>query len=186
VEAAVDDHLVAIGAGKPRALLAMLALSEGSPVSSEALIDGLWGETPTATAPKMMQVYVSQLRKVLGGSGNGAEIVTRGRAGLAARALALWRGPPLDEVVSEPFGPARDPLEAVRLAALDLAIESHRTRPRPRATPVAKPSRRPRPRTESTTIAGRVARVRGGRVTGPLGRRGRSRAREGTAPTRCA
>jgi DNA-binding SARP family transcriptional activator len=30
VEAAVDDHAVAIGAGKPRALLAMLALSEGS------------------------------------------------------------------------------------------------------------------------------------------------------------
>jgi hypothetical protein len=67
VEAAVDDHPVAIGAGKPRALLAMLALSEGSPVSSEALIDGLWGETPPATAPKMVQVYVSQLRKVIGG-----------------------------------------------------------------------------------------------------------------------
>ena len=36
VEASVDDHPVAIGAGKPRALLAMLALSEGSAVSSES------------------------------------------------------------------------------------------------------------------------------------------------------
>ena len=114
MQAAIDDHPVAIGAGKPRALLAMLALSEGSPVSSEVLIDGLWGEAPPATAPKMAQVYVSQLRKVLGGSGNGAEKVTRARGyelrlgegeldvrrferllaqGSPRAALALWRGP---------------------------------------------------------------------------------------------
>ena len=59
VEASVDEREVAIGAGKPRALLAMLALSEGSPVSAERLIDGLWGEEPPATATKMVQVYVS-------------------------------------------------------------------------------------------------------------------------------
>ena len=35
VEASVDDQPVAIGAGKPRALLAMLALNEGTPVSAE-------------------------------------------------------------------------------------------------------------------------------------------------------
>ena len=78
VEASVDDRPVAIGAGKPRALLAMLALNEGTAVSSEQLIDGLWGEAPPATAPKMVQIYVSQLRKALKGCGNGAEIVTRG------------------------------------------------------------------------------------------------------------
>ena len=60
--------------------LAMLALNEGSPVSAERLIDGLWENEPPATAPKMVQVYVSQLRKALAGSGNGAEIVTRGRS----------------------------------------------------------------------------------------------------------
>ena len=64
------------------------------------------------------------LRKVLGGSGNGAEIVTRGRGyelrlgegeldvrrferllaqGSPREALALWRGPPFDDVASEPF-----------------------------------------------------------------------------------
>ena len=42
VEASDGDHPVAIGAGKPRALLAMLALSEGTPISAEQLIDGLW------------------------------------------------------------------------------------------------------------------------------------------------
>ena len=56
----------------------MLALNEGTAVSSEALIDGLWGEAPPATAPKMVQIYVSQLRKAFKSSDNGAEIVTRG------------------------------------------------------------------------------------------------------------
>ena len=66
-------------AGKPRALLAMLALNAGSTVSTERLIDGLWGEQPPATATKLVQVYVSQLRKALAAGGDGAEIVTRGR-----------------------------------------------------------------------------------------------------------
>ena len=78
----------------------------------------------------MVQVYVSQLRKALAGSGNGAEIVTRGRGyelrlgsgdldvrrferlvaeGAPREALALWRGPPLDDVAGEPFAAARDP-----------------------------------------------------------------------------
>jgi WD40 repeat protein/DNA-binding SARP family transcriptional activator len=145
VEASVDEREVAIGAGKPRALLAMLALNEGSPVSAERLIDGLWGEEPPATAPKMVQVYVSQLRKALAGSGNGAEIVTRGRSyelrlgsgdldvrrferlvaeGAPRAALALWRGPPLDDVAGEPFAALEiRRLEELRLAAIELAIE---------------------------------------------------------------
>ncbi len=79
VETRVGDRAVPIGAGKPRALLAMLALREGSAVSADRLIDGLWGETPPASAPKMLQGYVSQLRKSLAANGDGAEILTRGR-----------------------------------------------------------------------------------------------------------
>src|SRR5215210_1757233 len=141
VEASVDDRPVVIGAGKPRALLAMLALSEGSPVSSERLIDGLWGEQPPATAPKMVQVYVSQLRKAMAGSGDGAQIVKRGRGyelrladgdvgarrfervvadGAPRDALALWRGPPLDDVSSEPFAALEiRRLEELRAAAVE-------------------------------------------------------------------
>src|SRR3954468_4630578 len=80
VEASNGDQAVAIGAGKPRAVLAMLALSEGTPISADQLIDGLWGETPPASAPKMVQGYVSHLRKAFAAAGNGAEIVTRGRS----------------------------------------------------------------------------------------------------------
>ena len=145
IEATVDDQPVAIGAGKPRALLAMLALSEGTAVSSEALIDGLWGEAPPATANKMVQVYVSQLRKALRASGNGAAIVTRGHGyelrlgdgevdahrferlvadGAPREALALWRGPALDDVAAEPFASLEiRRLEELRLDAIELALQ---------------------------------------------------------------
>src|SRR3954469_20907087 len=124
VEASVDGHPVAIGPGKPRALFAMLALSAGSPVAAERLVDGLWGEEPPATAGKMVQVYISQLRKALAASENDAEIVTLGHSyelrlgsgevdarrferlvaeGAPRDALALWRGPALDDVATEPF-----------------------------------------------------------------------------------
>jgi WD40 repeat protein/DNA-binding SARP family transcriptional activator/energy-coupling factor transporter ATP-binding protein EcfA2 len=145
VEASVYGRSIPLGGGKPRALLAMLALNGGSTVSTERLIDGLWGEEPPASANKLVQVYVSQLRKALGSSENGAEIVTRPRgyelrvapdvidaerferlvaSGAPREALALWRGPPLDDVADEPFAAVEiRRLEALRLAALELAID---------------------------------------------------------------
>src|SRR6478672_2328609 len=77
VEASHDGRVLALGGAKPRALLAMLALHANAPVSADRLIEGLWGESQPATAHKLVQVLVSQLRKQLAGSG--AEIVTRGR-----------------------------------------------------------------------------------------------------------
>src|SRR6478672_12739952 len=126
VEASRDGHAVPLGGAKPRALLAMLALHANTPVSADRLIEGLWGEQPPATAPKLVQMLVSQLRKQL--AGEDAEIVTRGRGyelrvdpeavdalrferlltsgengAHALEALALWRGPPLDDLADEPF-----------------------------------------------------------------------------------
>jgi DNA-binding SARP family transcriptional activator/DNA-binding beta-propeller fold protein YncE len=57
---------VAIETPKPRALLGVLLLHPNEVVSSERLIDELWGERPPATAPKLVQTYVSQLRRELG------------------------------------------------------------------------------------------------------------------------
>jgi YVTN family beta-propeller protein len=57
---------VAVGAPKVRALLAVLLLHRGEVVSSDRLIDALWGERAPATAAKTVQVYVSNLRKALG------------------------------------------------------------------------------------------------------------------------
>src|SRR3954451_5817105 len=76
VEATHDGRDLPLGGPKPRALLSMLALGANAPVSVDRLIEGLWGEHPPATAPKLVQVLVSQLRKQLP---HDAEIVTRGR-----------------------------------------------------------------------------------------------------------
>ena len=113
----------AVGEGKPRALLARLALDEGAAVPAHELVEDIWGSTPPPSAPKVLQAHVSALRKSLGRSmietrGGGyalrsetdlrrfEELTTRARGepGPAARArllrdaLALWRGEPLAEI----------------------------------------------------------------------------------------
>ena len=72
-----DGRSIALGATKQRALLAMLALHANETLSVDGLVDGLWGDDPPATAGKMVQLYVSQLRRLLD-SGD-ALIVTHGR-----------------------------------------------------------------------------------------------------------
>jgi DNA-binding SARP family transcriptional activator len=65
LEARVDGRPLALGGRKQRALLAVLALGAGRTVATERLVDELWGEDAPETAVKMVQIYVSQLRKVL-------------------------------------------------------------------------------------------------------------------------
>jgi DNA-binding SARP family transcriptional activator len=60
-----DDRQIPLGGPKQRALLALLLLQANEALSAERLIDRLWGERPPATAAKALQVYVSQLRKLL-------------------------------------------------------------------------------------------------------------------------
>jgi YVTN family beta-propeller protein len=65
-EVVVQRQAVSLGGRKQMALLAILLLHRGEPLSRDRLIDQLWGERPPATADKTLQVYVSNLRKVLG------------------------------------------------------------------------------------------------------------------------
>ena len=64
----LDDHgrAVALGGFKQRAVLMILLLHANEVVTSERLIDELWGERPPASATKTAQVYVSKLRRALG------------------------------------------------------------------------------------------------------------------------
>jgi DNA-binding SARP family transcriptional activator/sugar lactone lactonase YvrE len=55
-----------VGAGKQRALLALLLLRAGEVVSTDGLIDALWGERPPPSAPNSIHIYVSRLRRALG------------------------------------------------------------------------------------------------------------------------
>ena len=51
--------------GRARSLLVVLALQVGRVVTTERLIDELWGEQPPATARTVVQGFVSRLRRVL-------------------------------------------------------------------------------------------------------------------------
>ncbi|HKP16936.1 MAG TPA: BTAD domain-containing putative transcriptional regulator [Gaiellaceae bacterium] len=136
---------VDVGGAKQRTLLAVLLLNANEVVSQDRLIDALWEGDPPETAAKALQVYVSQLRKVLGRD----RIVTRppgyairvesgeldldrferlcadgGRERLV-EALDLWRGPPLADFAYERFAQLEIVrLEERRLAALEERIES--------------------------------------------------------------
>ena len=68
-----EDGPIELKAAKQRALLGILLLRANEVVSADSLIDRLWSERPPASAPKLVQVYVSQLRRALGDG----RIVTR-------------------------------------------------------------------------------------------------------------
>jgi len=122
------EQTVRLGAAKQRALLGVLLLHANETVSTSRLVDELWGEGPPATAEKLVQGYVHALRKQLGDGvletqapgyrlkveprsldlaefERLAEEARRAPAAhaveLRRRALALWRGPPLADVVLE-------------------------------------------------------------------------------------
>src|SRR5215211_685586 len=153
VDVDLDDRPLKLAGPKQRAVLSMLALSANSTVSVERLVEGLWGEEPPPTAAKMVQQYVSQLRRLLPENG-AARIATHGRGyelqvdpaavdalrferlvalaadgngdrgGLAREALALWHGAPLAGMLEEPFAAAEvRRLEELHLAATELALE---------------------------------------------------------------
>ena len=143
LEVRLGDGPVELGPRKQRAVLAMLALEVGRTVSADRLAEGLWGEEPPPSAPKMVQLYVSHLRRVLGGNGC---IATRGRGyelqlpgddvdavrferlleeSRAREALALWRGDALADVADEPFAAAEiRRLDALRQRAAEVAIDA--------------------------------------------------------------
>ncbi|WP_052665622.1 extracellular solute-binding protein [Nitriliruptor alkaliphilus] len=57
---------VALGGRRQRSVLAGLVIHAGEAVSTDALIDLVWGDDPPATARKSLQTYVSRLRRILG------------------------------------------------------------------------------------------------------------------------
>jgi DNA-binding SARP family transcriptional activator len=144
IEARLGDRTIRLGARKQRALLAMLALEANRTVSAEHLAEGLWGDEPPSSAQKMVQLYISQLRRML--DNNGATIVTHGSGyelqlpedavdvarferlvaeSRPREALALWRGDALADVREEPFAGAEiRRLDELRVHAEEQAIEA--------------------------------------------------------------
>lgn len=75
LEVDVDGVPLALVGGKQSALLAFLLLHANETVSSEKLVEELWDGSPPPSAPKIVQNYVSRLRRELGDG----LLVTRGR-----------------------------------------------------------------------------------------------------------
>ncbi len=152
LEVVDDGRIVPLDRRRLRALLAFLLLHANELVTSDRLIDEVWGPDPPKTAGASLQNYVSRLRKAIGteaivsqppgyvlrvdperfdlarferltAEARGAG--PRERAEKLRAALALWRGPALDDLAFEPF--ARDEvgrLEEARLAALEDCIDA--------------------------------------------------------------
>jgi len=146
IEARDGQGTVQLGAPKQRAVLGVLLLHANEVVSTARLVDELWGTTPPATAEKLVQGYVHALRKTLGEGvvetrspgyrlalggrsldiGEFERLVEEARRAplpqaveLRRRALALWRGAPLEDIAFE--GPAQN--EVARLRELRLATQ---------------------------------------------------------------
>ena len=84
-----------ISAPKWRSLLAYLLLSAGQPVSTDGLIDAVWGGSPPARATNLISIYVLRLRRLIGDT-EGRVIRTR------APGYQLQLGP--DDLDSQHFG----------------------------------------------------------------------------------
>ncbi|MGY0233590.1 BTAD domain-containing putative transcriptional regulator [Longispora urticae] len=148
VQVLVDDRPVADLAPRHRAVLCCLLLHARRTVSSERLIDAIWGDTPPDRARGQIQVAVSALRRTLRDAGAEHLLQTRSAgyvldvtpeqfdvdafAALAASpddaaalrgALALWRGPALADVSAPYVEAARARLEDQRLAVVERLAE---------------------------------------------------------------
>ena len=66
LEAVAAGVPVPVRGAKQRALLALLALQRGQPVSADRLIDALWGDGQAANPANALQAQIGQLRRTLG------------------------------------------------------------------------------------------------------------------------
>ena len=130
LEVGVSGRPVELRRQKQRALLALLALRAGEVVSTDRIVEELWGSEPPKAAVGSLQNLVSELRKALGAEllvtrapgyvlaidhhdvdahrfeqlareARNAPADTRARA--LHEALGLWRGPPLADLAFESF-----------------------------------------------------------------------------------
>jgi class 3 adenylate cyclase/DNA-binding SARP family transcriptional activator len=77
LEVHAGGHRLTYGGERRGALLALLLLNANRVVSTEQLIDELWGGEPPGSGAKAVQVRVSQLRKSFVDAGIGELVVTR-------------------------------------------------------------------------------------------------------------
>jgi DNA-binding SARP family transcriptional activator/ABC-type branched-subunit amino acid transport system substrate-binding protein len=145
---------LALGGPRQRVVLAYLILEANRVVSTDQLIDRIWGDEPPEAARAALFAYVSRLRKLLGAGRiqarppgyilvaepgeidalRFASLLDEARrsgpdgeaaAGLLLQALELWRGSALSDLADyDALRPAITRLEELRLGALEDRIEA--------------------------------------------------------------
>jgi DNA-binding SARP family transcriptional activator/tetratricopeptide (TPR) repeat protein len=152
LEVVDDGRTIPLPRRKSRALLALLLLRANEVVSTDRLVDELWGERPPKTAVASLQNAVSRLRKTLGRDlivsrppgyelriehdqldlARFQRLVTESRDAEPAErsaklreALGLWRGEALADLADEPFAQTEILiLEELRTSALEERIDA--------------------------------------------------------------
>ena len=82
VEVLSDGNPVPLGGRQRRTLLSILAVHAGEAVSTDRLIDELWGDSRPDTARKTVQSHIAHLRKALN---THSEVLAPARDGYAMR-----------------------------------------------------------------------------------------------------
>jgi len=148
LEAVRGARMVRLGGGRQRALLALLLIHANQVLSTDRLIDELWGGRPPVNAKASLQNMVASLRKAVGTAmlltispgyalpldpgqldsarferlrGSGVkEGAAEKRVPIFEEALRLFRGPPLVDVFYESFAQAEiGRLEELRMSVLE-------------------------------------------------------------------
>lgn len=149
VEAWDGERQLELGGPKRRAVLAYLLLHANEVVAVDRLVDQLWGEKAPRNATAALHTHVSRLRKELGPEivtrrdwgyvlraeqdeldlerferlvAEAANLLAPERAEKLREALALWRGPALEDLAFEPALAG----DIARLDALHLTVLENR------------------------------------------------------------
>ena len=154
LEAMSDGHRCDLGGPKPRTVLAVLLANVGRRVSTDELIDAVYGDEAASGARRSIQTYVSSLRSVLGdivssqrdgymvdidrarldatrfedmvtGAIEVVDADPEGTAGRLREALSLWRGHPYADIDGGGILlPEISRLTELRMTALEARIDA--------------------------------------------------------------
>ena len=146
-------RVVPLGGARQRAVLGLLLLEANRVVPVERLVDGVWGDAPPASVHASLQNHLVRLRRELGDRlvtrppgyllrvapdeldldrfRRLVEEADHAEPAIAAErlreALALWRGPPLADLGTEPAGQAAAHLGQLRLSTLEDRVDADLT-----------------------------------------------------------
>ena len=84
MEVLVGGRPAELTARRPRTVLAALLLRAGEVVPADALVEAVWGGAAPASAASVLRMYVTQVRRALGGRprrDESARLHARGRGG---------------------------------------------------------------------------------------------------------